>query len=57
MKTNYDAFNLGTGVGYSVYEVVKQYEEVLGHPINWGYAPRRGGDAATVFANPTKVNT
>lgn len=37
MDKNYDVFNLGSGKGNSVYEVVKGYEEALGKPIKWAY--------------------
>jgi UDP-glucose 4-epimerase len=57
MKENYDVVNLGSGKGYSVYEIVKGYEEALGKPINWCYAPRRIGDVPKLVANPTKANT
>jgi UDP-glucose 4-epimerase len=56
LKTNYDVFNLGSGVGYSVYEVVSTYEEVLGTKLNWGYTERRQGDVPKLVADPSKVN-
>ena len=56
MKVNYDVFNLGSGSGYSVDDVVKTYQECLGEPINWVYTARREGDLAQIVANPGKVN-
>jgi UDP-glucose 4-epimerase len=55
LKKNYEIFNLGTGIGLSVYEVVKGYEEALGKPIKWVDAPRRPGDFPKLVSNPSKV--
>lgn len=46
------AYNLGTGTGYSVLEVIKTFEQASGRPINFKIAPRRAGDLAECFANP-----
>lgn len=45
------AFNLGTGVGHSVLDVIHAAREVTGHPIPLEIAPRRPGDAAELYAN------
>ncbi len=45
--------NLGTGEGYSVLEVIAAYEKACGRPIPYEIAPRRTGDIATVYADPT----
>ncbi|WLD57861.1 UDP-glucose 4-epimerase GalE [Salinispirillum sp. LH 10-3-1] len=50
-----DAFNLGTGVGCSVMDVVNTFERVNGVPIPYQIAPRRAGDVASYFADPTKA--
>lgn len=55
LKQNYDVYNLGSGIGYSVYEIVKGYEEALGKPFNWCYAARRIGDVPKLVANPEKA--
>lgn len=44
--------NLGTGVGYSVLDVVKAFEAASGQKINYKIAPRRAGDVAKCYANP-----
>jgi UDP-glucose 4-epimerase len=44
--------NLGTGVGYSVLDVVRAYEAASGRKIPYKFAPRRSGDIATCYANP-----
>jgi UDP-glucose 4-epimerase len=46
------AYNLGTGNGYSVLEIVETFERVTGKKINYKFAPRRAGDLAECFANP-----
>jgi UDP-glucose 4-epimerase len=45
------AFNLGTGRGYSVLEVVKAFERASGREIPYRILPRRGGDSAVSFAD------
>lgn len=47
-----DAYNLGTGNGYSVLQMVKAFESASGQKINYKIAPRRSGDVATCFADP-----
>jgi len=50
-----DAFNLGTGKGYSVLEIVKAFEEASDISIPYTFAERRQGDVAICYANPTKA--
>jgi UDP-glucose 4-epimerase len=52
----FDAFNLGTGVGISVLEVVKKFMEVTGLELPYTIGPRRAGDVEKVFADPRKIN-
>jgi UDP-glucose 4-epimerase len=46
-------YNLGTGRGYSVLEVVTTFERVTGRPVAREFAPRRPGDIAEAWADPT----
>lgn len=48
-------YNLGTGVGYSVLDMVKSFEKATGKPVPYKIAPRRAGDIATCYADPTKA--
>ncbi|WIM66765.1 UDP-glucose 4-epimerase GalE [Corynebacterium breve] len=48
-------FNLGSGDGYSVREVIEMCREVIGHPIPSEIAPRRAGDPATLIASSDKI--
>ncbi len=48
-------YNLGTGNGYSVLQVVHAFEKACGHPINHAIKPRRPGDIATCYCDPTKA--
>lgn len=52
--TGVDSYNLGTGNGYSVLEIVKAYEKACGKPINYKIVDRRPGDIAECYANPEK---
>ena len=52
--TGTEAINLGTGVGYSVLDMVKAFEKANGITIPYEIAPRRAGDVARVYADPTK---
>jgi UDP-glucose 4-epimerase len=47
-----NAYNLGTGQGYSVLEIIGTFEKVTNKKINYKIAPRRAGDLAECFANP-----
>jgi len=48
-------FNLGTGVGYSVLEIVKKMEKILNKKLNIQYKKRREGDTANLIANGNKA--
>lgn len=50
-----EVFNLGTGVGYSVLDMVKAFEEANGIKIPYVIAPRRAGDIAECYADPAKA--
>lgn len=50
-----ECFNVGTGVGYSVLEIVKAYEEASGLKINYKITGRRPGDIDACYANPDKA--
>ena len=47
--------NLGTGKGYSVLELVHAFEKVNGVKVNYAIKPRRAGDIATCYADPSKA--
>ncbi len=49
-------WNLGTGQGVSVLEVVQAFERASGRPIPYEIAPRRPGDIAASYADPTRAN-
>ena len=49
-------FNLGTGNGVSVLELVKTFEQATGVKVNYRIAPRRAGDVEQVYADCTKAN-
>ncbi|MBT7583857.1 MAG: UDP-glucose 4-epimerase GalE, partial [Kordiimonadaceae bacterium] len=46
-------YNLGTGKGYSVLDVIKAFEDVNDIKISYKIAPRREGDIASCYADPT----
>lgn len=50
-------YNLGTGKGYSVLEIINAFEKANGVTIPYVIAGRRAGDAAECFSNPAKANT
>ncbi|MBQ4107107.1 MAG: UDP-glucose 4-epimerase GalE [Lentisphaeria bacterium] len=50
-----DVFNLGTGIGYSVLDVIKAFEDATGVGIKYEIAPRRPGDIATCYSDPRKA--
>lgn len=54
-STGVDAYNLGTGRGYSVLEVVKAFEKASGKKIPYTIVERRPGDVPALYADPTKA--
>ena len=55
-NTGVEHFNIGTGIGYSVLDIVHAYEEATGRKIPYKIAPRRPGDIDECYANPSKAN-
>ncbi|NJD58884.1 MAG: UDP-glucose 4-epimerase GalE [Anaerolineae bacterium] len=50
-------YNLGTGRGYSVLEVIKAFEKACGHNIPYQIMERRSGDAAISYCDPSRART
>jgi UDP-glucose 4-epimerase len=48
-------WNLGTGRGYSVVEMAQAFERASGRPVPFKFAPRRAGDIAQCWADPSKA--
>ena len=48
-------YNLGTGIGYSVLDMVRGFEKASGNTIPYKIVPRRPGDIAICYANPLKA--
>ncbi|WP_166962957.1 UDP-glucose 4-epimerase GalE [Yeosuana marina] len=55
-KSNYETFNLGTGTGSSVLEVINSFEKVSGKKLNYKIVGRREGDVISAYADTTKAN-
>ena len=54
-KCGLGIYNLGTGHGYSVLDMVKAFEKENGVPVPYSFKPRRAGDIATCYSNPAKA--
>ena len=54
-NTGLYTYNLGTGVGYSVLDVVHAFEKAYGKELPYKIMPRRPGDLATVYSDPSKA--
>ena len=54
-QTGMYIYNLGTGTGYSVLDMVKAFENVTRKTVKYKIAPRRAGDIATCYSNPEKA--
>ena len=54
-QAGWHAFNLGTGQGHSVFEMLRTYEQVSGHHVPYRLMPRRPGDVASCYANADKA--
>jgi UDP-glucose 4-epimerase len=54
-KVSFEVFNLGTGMGNSVLEVIQTFEKVSGVKLNYTFGPRRTGDVVKVYASCDKA--
>lgn len=54
-KSGLFIYNLGTGTGYSVLDMVKAFENATGKKVPYKIAPRREGDIAVCYSNPEKA--
>lgn len=54
-KGGINIYNLGTGKGYSVLDIVKAFEKASGKKINYKIVERRSGDIATCYSDPSKA--
>ncbi len=55
-KSDYEVFNIGTGNGVSVLELIRRFEAVNDLKLNYTIAPRRAGDITAIWADPTRAN-
>ena len=55
--TNCEVFNVGTGRGSSVLEVIQAFEAVSGQDLNYSFVSRRQGDYIQAYADTSKINT
>jgi UDP-glucose 4-epimerase len=56
-KSKIEIFNLGTGDGFTVLEVITAFEKVSGVQLNYTIGPRRAGDVIAIYANNDKAKT
>ena len=56
-KSNCEVFNLGTGNGVTVLELINAFEKVSGVKLNYKVGPRRPGDVVSVYANNNRAKT
>ena len=56
-KDNFEVFNLGTGTGSSVLEVIKSFERVSNKNLNYKIVEKREGDVVSAFADTEKANS
>lgn len=54
---NFEVFNLGTGNGLSVLQIVNEFIKATGVDFPYRFSPRRAGDVEKVWADPSKANT
>lgn len=54
-RTGTHVWNLGTGHGYSVFDIIRAFEAASDRPVPYRIAPRRIGDVATCYADPSKA--
>lgn len=55
-KNDWEVFNLGTGKGYSVLEIISAFEKATGVKVPWKFMERRSGDIAAIWADASLAN-
>jgi UDP-glucose 4-epimerase len=55
-RSNYEVFNLGSGNGTTVLEMIKGFEEITGIKLNYVLGDRRPGDVPAIFSDSTRAN-
>jgi UDP-glucose 4-epimerase len=55
LESRNEVFNLGTGEGITVLDLVKRFIKTTGVPLNYEIGPRRAGDVEKIYANPAKA--
>jgi UDP-glucose 4-epimerase len=55
-QSGFEVFNLGTGAGVSVFELIRQFEQVTGVAVPYRVGPRRSGDVASSWADVSKAH-
>lgn len=55
-RAPYEVFNLGTGTGYSVMDIIHSFERVSGLKLNYQVVARRPGDVVKIWADPSYAN-
>lgn len=56
VKPGVRAWNLGSGRGCTVFEMIKAFSDVVGHQLKYDVVPRRAGDVLDLTANPARAN-
>ena len=56
-KNHYDLYNCGYGNGFSILEIIKEFEKIIGKKINFKIGKRREGDAEVSVANVKKITS
>ena len=55
MAESFEVFNLGTGEGSTVLEVIQSFERATGASLQWSFAPRRAGDVIAAYADTRRA--
>jgi UDP-glucose 4-epimerase len=55
--SNYETYNIGTGKGSTVLEVINSFEKISNTSLNYSFAPRRSGDVVEAYADNRKVSS
>ena len=56
MQSNFEVYNLGTGIGYSVLDVINSFEKTAHVKLAYSFAPRREGDVPALYTNNKKAS-